>query len=393
MRIIAFILCVLFSLQGLRGADSVSVSLVTCYPGSDIYELEGHSALVISQPGQPDVAITYGMFDFNAPNFVYRFVKGETDYMVGAVDWRRFAESYRRAGRRVVSQRLSLTPEQTDRLLSRVNRDLLPENSTYRYNYVYDNCATRPLEAIREAFGSDSIRFGPTSWSVSGKTFTFRDVMRHYHANYPWYQFGIDLALGSGIDYPLHPSELAFCPMELMTMMEGATVDGHSVAAPAEVIIDLPAGAPVASPTPWPLTPMAVCWAVCVAVAAICVWDIRRGRISRWADTIYYTVAGLAGCLLAFLVFISVHEATSPNVLLWWLNPLCLVPPVFIWLKKFKTFVFSYQIVNFAVVLCLIAASPWLTQRFNPAFYPLMLADLMLAARFIFLTYKQLSHH
>ena len=272
-RAYLFIACAVLSVLCMRAANDISVSLATCYPGNDIYELEGHSALVISQPGHPDVAITYGMFNFNAPNFVYRFVKGETDYMVGAVDWRMFAESYRRAGRRVVVQPLNLTPAQTDRLLDRVSYDLLPENSTYRYNYVYDNCATRPLAAIQAAYASDSLKLGPTAWSVSGKPYTFRDVMRRYHADYPWYQFGIDLALGSGIDYPLDPDQLAFCPMELMVMMAGATVGGKLAAGPAEVVVDLPDGYAVASPTPWLLTPVAVCWAVFIVVAAVCTFD------------------------------------------------------------------------------------------------------------------------
>lgn len=72
------------------GQDSISLGIVTCYPGGDIYELEGHTALRIKgmMHGRPmDIAMNYGLFDFDAPNFVYRFVKGETDYMCGAIDW------------------------------------------------------------------------------------------------------------------------------------------------------------------------------------------------------------------------------------------------------------------------------------------------------------------
>ena len=61
--------------------DVPEVSLITCAPGKEIYQLEGHSALRIKRPGSYDVAVNWGVFDFNAPNFVYRFVKGETDYI------------------------------------------------------------------------------------------------------------------------------------------------------------------------------------------------------------------------------------------------------------------------------------------------------------------------
>lgn len=58
--------------------------------------------------------------------------------------------------------------------------------------------------------------------------------MRRYHANYPWYQFGIDLALGSGIDQPVggyrNRRGLAFAPILLAGMLEHSTfkADGLS---------------------------------------------------------------------------------------------------------------------------------------------------------------------
>ena len=143
-------------------AEDTTVSLVTFYPGSDIYELEGHSALRLRTP-MSDVAVSYGMFDFDAPNFVYRFVKGETDYSVGIIPWPAMEAAYRMQGRRIVERQIDMTPEQKQRLFSIVQRNLLPENRTYRYNYVLDNCATRPLAAVQEALGDSIILAEPDS--------------------------------------------------------------------------------------------------------------------------------------------------------------------------------------------------------------------------------------
>lgn len=98
---------------------------------------------------------------------------------------------------------------------------------------------------------------------------------------------------------------------------------------------------------------------------------------------------GLAGCLLTFLIFISVHEATSPNYLFAWLNPFCLIPATFIWKKNCKTALFCYQIVNFAVLLLLLATWPVLPQSANAAFLPLVLADMLRAANYIFIYRKK----
>lgn len=89
--------------------DSISVSLITCLPGNQVYELEGHTALRIKR-GDNDLAVNYGIFDFDSPNFIYRFVKGETDYMVAAYPFEYFMADYMRHGRRVVEQHLDLTP-------------------------------------------------------------------------------------------------------------------------------------------------------------------------------------------------------------------------------------------------------------------------------------------
>ena len=185
-----------------QGAPQAKVSVLTCAPGAEIYQLEGHTALRLQIPAADsstarDVVVNWGVFDFAAPNFVYRFVKGETDYMALAYPTQFFLEEYRREGRRVVEQTISLTPAQTDSLLEAISLNLLPENRTYRYNYVLDNCATRPMELLTSHAGmADTAPFG----SAEAGEQTFRTEMRRYHTNYSWYQFGIDLALGSGLD-------------------------------------------------------------------------------------------------------------------------------------------------------------------------------------------------
>ncbi len=54
--------------------ERLQASLITCYPGPEIYELEGHEAIRIrgiDLKGEPiDSVWNYGVYDFNAPNFV-----------------------------------------------------------------------------------------------------------------------------------------------------------------------------------------------------------------------------------------------------------------------------------------------------------------------------------
>lgn len=107
----------------------------------------------------------------------------------------------------------------------------------YRYDYVADNCATRPLAVIENAIG-DSLRLGEAGLPEEASS-SFRSAMRHYHENYPWYQFGIDLALGSDIDRKISRRELSFSPEALENMLAGATrISGRPIVSETRVLVE-----------------------------------------------------------------------------------------------------------------------------------------------------------
>lgn len=359
------------------------VSLLTCAPGRQIYELEGHTGLRLQWEGN-DMVANWGLFDFNSPNFVYRFVKGETDYCAGICPTPYFIHQYESDGRRVTEQALALTPAQAMDVISLVLENIKPENRVYRYNYVLDNCATRPLAIIERAIG-DTITLGTDSCATRLAK-TFRGVMRHYHTNYPWYQFGIDLALGYGLDRAITSREVAFAPRSLQIMVEDATIpgpDGKPIPLVTETSILSP-GAPDGIPdsaTPWYLTPLAAMWTLFAFAAIITIYDWRHRKVSRWFDTILYTAYGLTGCVIAFLVFVSVHEASSPNHLILWLNPLLLIIPVSIWLsRRITRYILMMNLVAIAIYAsaCCFSAT-WV----NAAFIPMILCDTIRSINFI----------
>lgn len=395
IRILLNLLLLLYGLPALAAgeADSIRVSVLTARAGADIYQLEGHTALRIQHPERGDYVVNWGLFDFSSPNFVYRFVKGETDYMAGAAMTDRFLRMYEREGRAVVEQTLDLSPEQASRIVGLTDVNLLPENRVYRYNYVLDNCATRPLAIIEKAVG-DTLALGASGLPGEAAS-TFRKAMTHYHTNYPWYQFGIDLALGSGIDRPITPRETSFSPEALENMLSTATfADGRKVVGETRIVAGDTSVTPVLPPTPWYLTPGFWAAVVLMISLVISVRQYRRGSMSaagRIFDTLYFSLMGLTGCVVVFLIFISVHEATSPNWLLLWLNPLCFIGAAAVWVKSLEKLLISYQIVNFALLIVLLALFAFGVQSPNPAFIPLIAADGARALSCI-LTYRKCHH-
>lgn len=350
------------------------VSLLVTSPGAEIYSLEGHAALRLdyTMSGGPDVAVDWGLFDFNSPNFVYRFVAGETDYLAGARPADYFIGQFVSEGRAVREYPIDMTDSQAIALADMVSQNLLPENRVYRYNYVLDNCATRPLQLIEKALG-DTLRLGIVP--ELGHHPTFRQAMRHYHTNYPWYQFGIDLALGTGIDREVKPRAMAFAPTALAEMLTRGGYSSSEIVPPGN-------GGPE-GPTPWCIHPLTVCWLFFAICMAISMRDIRRRALSRWFDTFLFAIFGIAGCVVFFLIFISVHEATSPNWIGLWLNPFCFSVPILIWLKKTKKMLITYQIANFGALIALLIIWVMGAQSLNAAFLPLILSDMMRSATYL----------
>ena len=56
-----------------------------------------------------DVAFNYGMFSFNTPNFIFRFVAGETDYQLGITPYSILKQNMQMRGSSVYQQVLNLT--------------------------------------------------------------------------------------------------------------------------------------------------------------------------------------------------------------------------------------------------------------------------------------------
>ena len=75
--------------------DSIEISLLTCYPGDEVYSLYGHTAIRYKDHSKGiDLAINYGVFSFDKPFFVPRFVLGMTDYEMGIIPFSIFCEEY-----------------------------------------------------------------------------------------------------------------------------------------------------------------------------------------------------------------------------------------------------------------------------------------------------------
>lgn len=325
--------------------DSVSVALITCGPGTEVYAQYGHTALrVQDRRTGMDVAVNYGMFSSHQPWFVLRFILGLTDYRVDCIPFNIFLIEYREEGRSVEQQTLNLTDREKMQLLSALSVNMQPENQVYRYNFFYDNCSTRPRDLVASSLEAPIVYHGD-----NGTRPTMRELIHSDNSSTPWLQAGEDLLLGIPADMSTTRADRQFLPARLADDFDSATVAGRKLVSSKTMI--LPQTLQPASPSP--LTPRVVMWAllvVCIAIRAVEIWLKRHFLV--W-DVLLLTVTTAAGLVLMALLF-SQHPCVRPNLMLLILNPL----PLLLWWKKLRRHFWQIQT---ALILLFLIGAIWQT--------------------------------
>ena len=299
-RLYLFILCLAawIGAEARSLSEEARISLLTCTPGEELYARYGHTAIRVQDPqNRLDLVFNYGIFDFNTDHFYWKFVKGETWYELGAITMPWFMLEYEEEHRPVYEQVLNLNPSQREEIWQALVLNYEPENRKYLYNFVFDNCATRPYLLIQKALG-DTIRSGYTGNTGT----TYRRFIRRYTGSMTWANAGINLLFGPKADKPMNNEQRLFLPEELMLYMAQAHLsDGTPLVNESEIgSFDLPKTPWYAS---WPLG-----WAVYfIVVCLISWWDRRRGKRSRWLDIAVGVPYVLLLVLVAFLTFFSCH--------------------------------------------------------------------------------------
>ena len=388
-RLKYFIFClfmgVAFSVQS-QSADSIRFSLLTCAPGTEIYSLFGHTAIRYENyTRRIDVVFNYGMFSFNTPNFIFRFVAGETDYQLGITPYSYFEAEYAMRGSSVYQQVLNLTQSEKERLLTILENNYLPENRIYRYNYFYDNCTTRARDKIEECIEGKVVY--PDS--LSGKS--YRSIVHEFTAGSPWDEFGIDLCLGAEADKEINKRQQMFSPFYMKYYASNAyIVDAGGTRRP--LILDEAKIVDVEPEDVQPgfiLSPL-MCGALFLALCVVMAWgQWKTQRIWRGWDIVLYGLQGLAGCIIAFLFFFSVHPTVGSNWLLILFNPIPLLYLPFMVYKAVKRKKDYYHVGNMVYLTLFITILPFCGQEFNLTVLPLALGLLVTSASHVLVWNKK----
>ena len=380
-------LLILLTFAGLSPAKAQfwEVSLLTADPGTELYSSFGHSAIRMREigPDGRDLVFNFGTFDFDTPNFYGKFATGKLNYMLSVVPYDRFIVEYDYYKRGLREQVLDLNQEQKDFLLQHLDAQYDPARRFYKYDFFYNNCATKIRDAFEIAMGEQLV------WSDSiAEEKTFRNLIDEFVLPLPWADFGIDLALGAVIDRPATELEKQFLPTYMEQAFANATIFENGVSRPlvkqSRVLLEYPKEVTQQSI----LNPTVVFWLLAIVFAALTLYGFKKGKLMKGLDIAFFGVLGILGIVVTFLWFFTDHSATLWNWNILWAFPGHLVlvwglvaRPNAAWISSYLLFVLGATV----VVLLL-----WMfgVQSFYPALVPILLL-LLLRANFLFYNRKK----
>jgi heme/copper-type cytochrome/quinol oxidase subunit 4 len=368
-------------------AQFYEISLLTCEPGDQLYSSFGHSAIRVREIGSEgrDMVFNFGTFDFDTPNFYGKFATGKLNYMLSVTTYDRFIIEYDYYKRGVTEQVLDMSMDQKDLLVQHLDGLYDPARRFYKYDFFFNNCATKVRDAFEIAIGKQLV------WndSVATEEKTFRALIDEFVYPLPWADLGIDLALGAVIDRNATEREKQFLPDYMEQAFAKATLVGDGPSRPlvkeTRVILEYPEK----EKSIGLINPYVVFWILAVVYGVVTFLGFRRGKLFKGLDVALFSLLGLIGVVVAFLWFLTDHSATLWNWNILWAFPGHLALAWSLVKSPNKAWISKYLLgVLIATSLALVI---WITgtQSFHPSLVPLFLI-ILLRANFLFYNLERL---
>ncbi len=285
------------------------ISVLTIFPGEPTYSAWGHSALRVFDPVTSlDAAFNYGTFDVTRPYFIPRFAYGDMLYQLSADPTPALLRGANFQERNVVEQVLQLDSLQVSEIYGLLLNNLRPENRSYQYDFVFDNCSTRLLDLL---FAVDAIQLP----EIDEYGTTYRYMLDEFVHDRALLDLGIDLVIGSELDQIPSLKQRTFLPTYLLEILDrSTTLGGEPIVAEKNNILVFEA------PSRAAFAPWNVWLSLLVGVVVIFV-SFRKPATITTFDRLFLGLIGFIGLFLLVMWVATLHHVTSANWNIAWALP------------------------------------------------------------------------
>jgi len=353
--------------------SNLRISLLTCSKGEDIASDFGHTSLRVtdSLSGQ-DLVFNFGTYDFEAPHFVLKFMRGQMDYVLSVCWYDAFIDSYRQDNRAVTERELLLDSNERMMVYAALAAVYNGPGRRYRYDYFLNNCATK----IRDILIGPKSVVSELSTPTHVPEYTFRTAYGDlYLYDVPWLMFGLDMLMGARLDRPISFDEEMFLPCLLEENLSKCRFkkSGAPILGERNILLD---NNP-ASCGRWKFLtePMCLFSSICLLFVILFFPVANRKLYVRIVSSVIYTIVGLTGILMLLMWLCTEHYWTGPNWNLLWASPLYLVP---VFMREGMARRILIYVLTGISVLAMVLRS-FLPQQLNSADLPIVAILLFVA--------------
>lgn len=350
--------------QNIILSEQTEVSILTCGTGNESYSLYGHTGIRIKDNlNNLDIVYNYGTFDFETPNFILKFVKGDLQYFMSVSNYPHFEYGYQYENRSIYQQTLSLSQEKKQQLFDSLNKDLNSDKRFYTYKFIDRNCTNMVVDKINTILGDTIIK---TKKPVE---ITYREILFPYSKQHFFEQLGINIIFGTKVD---EKAERLFLPLELLDVLKMAKVDEKPLVTETKTLFE-------ARPT----TYTSNVWNSAYVIIAFLTLIVLVNK--KAINIFYFSIMGLVGLFLCLVGFYSFHDEVMWNYNALAFNPLFLIFIVYYFKNDTKKVVLFGKIILALLFLYLVFI---LNKVHLYLMLPFIVAHFVLLSRIILKTKK-----
>ncbi len=294
--------------------EGAEISILTCSPGAEIYSIFGHSAIRVNDPASEiDWVFNYGTFDFDAPNFTLKFLRGKLLYYLTVTTYDRFLAEYQYTQQDVTEQLVNLSYKDKQAIFLAIQNNLKKENKYYQYDFFFDNCVTRLRDIIAD-YASEVVYPGETEGD-----YTFRQLLHLYTDKMPWTQFGMDLILGATTDQKSTVADQMFLPQLFEGYLDKSHIGHDPLIKSSTAVLAFPLTQikeTFLSPTL--LFGLLLAFEIVVFFLAYISGDIKK---NWWLDKSWFIILTICAVIFTFMWMFTDHKVCEQNWNLLWTVP------------------------------------------------------------------------
>lgn len=300
--------------QSIELSENTKVSILTCGTGNESYSLFGHTAIRVRDTVNAiDVVYNYGHFDFNTPNFVMKFIKGDLQYFAVTNSYPDFINQYQYEKRSVYEQELNIPSSLKQKLFDNLNTSLASGESHYTYKFIDKNCTSMVVDIINKTLDTTAIV------KNADTDITYRTILYPYFDNHFYEKLGTSIIFGKKVD---GLGTKIFLPFELQKSLKKVSFQNHPLAQENKTILEFKNKVPFS----WWNNPYTYIVFLCFIIF------MKKKSIYLF----YLSIMAVTGVFFTFVGFYSSHLELGYNYNILLFNPTLLGLLYFYWTKNKK---------------------------------------------------------